>query len=148
MAKKTKNRPQDASAAPTDADLAAMLGPAQAALEALVAGVPGRIAEWRKYTAKSPWILRVSQGKKPILYVQPEPLALKTTVLLGRRAVEAALAGRVAKRLHRAIERARVYPEGRPVEVRVTGVADIERVEQLVAVKLRPEAPIRSTRRR
>ena len=143
-----KKRTQDASSPPTDPVLATMLGPARSALEALVSGVPGRTAEWRRYSATSPWVLRVTQGAKPIIYVKPQPRALKVTVLLGPRAVEAALAGRVTKRLHRAIEEAKVYPEGRPVEVRVTGMSGVARVEQLVAVKLRPEAGTISKRRR
>jgi hypothetical protein len=140
--------PQDSSAPPTDADLATMLGSAKPALDALVSGSPGRIAEWRRYSSKSAWILRVCQGKQPIIYLKPEPLAIKATVLLGARAVEAALAGQVSTRLRHAIERAKVCPEGRPVEVRVTGVSDVARVEQLVAVKLRPERRTPSSRKR
>lgn len=126
---------------PTDDELVALLGPAHGALEALVTRASGRTFEWRKYTKASPWVLRVSQGKKPVMYVLPEAGALKATVLLGPRAAAAALAGRVSRTLHAAIRAARVYPEGRPVTVRVTRASDIAHVEELVAVKLKPEAP-------
>jgi hypothetical protein len=66
------------------------------------------------------------------------------TVLLGGHAVEAAFAGRVSKGLHASIRRAKVFPEGRPVEVLVRRRSDLAKVEELVTVKL--EATARSSR--
>jgi hypothetical protein len=117
MGKKDATDPETPEHPPTDGELVTLLGPAHAALEALVTHAPGRTSEWRKYTKRSPWVLRVSQGRKPVMYVQPEAGALKATVLLGPRAVEAALSGRVSKPLQPAIRAAKVYPEGRPVSV-------------------------------
>ena len=148
MPRKTSNPPPVPTAHPTDAELATMLGPAYPALEVLLRGAPERTAEWRKYSSRSAWLLRVSQRGKPVIYLQPEPGALKATVLLGARAVEAALAGRVSARLHPAIRNAKVYPEGRPVVVRVARASDAARVEELVAVKLKPVAPVARTARR
>jgi hypothetical protein len=64
--------------------------------------------------------------------------AFEATVVLGERAAQAALTGRVSKTLHAAIRAAKPYAEGRPVRVMVKGKADIAGVEQLVAVKLDP----------
>lgn len=62
------------------------------------------------------------------------------TVLLGQRATDAALAGRVAERLYPSIRSARPYAEGRPVRFIVKAKADLVFVKELVAVKLEPEA--------
>lgn len=95
-------------------------------------------------------MLRVSRGNRPLLYAQPDSGAFKVTVLLGARAVEAALSGQVSRRLHASIRKARAYPEGRPVSVIVKRVDDLARVEELVAVKLAASRPgkARSTRDR
>ena len=81
-------------------------------------------------------VLKVSEGTRTLFYARPESGTLKVTVLLGGRAVEAALAGQVSRRLHGSIRNAKVYPEGRPVSLRVKRPADLARVEELVAVKL------------
>jgi hypothetical protein len=64
--------------------------------------------------------------------------AFEATVVLGERAAQAALAGRVSKALHASIRAAKPYVEGRPVRVMVKGQADIAGVEELLAVKLNP----------
>jgi hypothetical protein len=64
--------------------------------------------------------------------------AFEATVVLGERAAQAALAGRVSTALHASIRAAKPYVEGRPVRVMVKGQADVARVEELVAVKLNP----------
>jgi hypothetical protein len=145
MAKGVADPVETPSEPPDEKELAKVLGPAQALLDALTS-VPGRIVEWRRYSKRSPWVLRVSQGGKPVIYLQPEDGALKATVLLGARAAESALAGRVATRFHDAIRTAKVYPEGRPVEVRVKRTSDVAGVEALVAVKLAPDGDRRSKR--
>jgi hypothetical protein len=64
--------------------------------------------------------------------------AFEATVVLGERAAQAALAGRVSKNLHASIRAAKPYVEGRPVRVIVRTRADLAGVEELVAVKLNP----------
>jgi len=75
-------------------------------------------------------------GKRPLFYARPDTGAVRVTLLLGGRAVEAALAGQVSRRLHAAIRDARVFPEGRPVAVVVKKMKDLDKVEELLAVKL------------
>jgi hypothetical protein len=50
-----------------------------------------------------------------------------------------ALSERVRPVLHAAIRSAKPYVEGRPVKVIVTGKRDLVGVEELVAVKLKPQ---------
>ena len=121
---------------PTESEMAAVLGDAYPAFQALVSGAGPGAAEWRRYTKSSPWVLKVSQGKRSLFYARPDSGHLRVTVLLGGRAVDAALAGRVSNRLHAAIRQAKVYPEGRPVSLLVRRPADVAKVEELIAVKL------------
>jgi uncharacterized protein DUF3788 len=110
----------------------ALLGDAYAGFQALVSRGS---AEWRP-SKNSPWLLKVSQAKRSLFYARPESGFVRMTVLLGQRAVDAALAGHVSKRLHESIRNAKAYPEGRPVTVVIRRASDLAKVEELLAVKL------------
>lgn len=125
---------------PSASELAAQLGDAHDAFRALLVRCEGAVCEWRRYSRQSPWVVKASRGKRALFYARPDSGAVRVTVLLGARAVEAALAGQVSKRLHASIRKARVYPEGRPVSVVVRRVEDLPKVDQLVAVKLQATA--------
>ena len=112
MASTVKSAAGDARP-PSDAEMAAVLGDAYPAFQALVNRDGKATAEWRRYTKRSPWVLKVSEGKRTLFYARPESGSLTVTVLLGGRAVDAALAGQVSKRLHASIRKAKAYPEGR-----------------------------------
>lgn len=121
---------------PSDTELKAVLGGAYPAFQDLVSRAGPGAAEWRRYTKNSPWVLKVTHGKRSLFYAQPDSGQLKVTVLLGGRAVEAALAGQVSRRLHESIRSAKVYPEGRPVCVVIKRPSDLGKVEELIAAKL------------
>lgn len=131
---------------PSDAEMAAVLGDAYPAFQALVNRDGKGTAEWRRYTRRSPWVLKVSEGKRTLFYARPESGSLTVTILLGGRAVDAALAGQVSRRLHASIRKAKVYPEGRPVSVVITKPSDLAKVEELVAVKVAATARSRRTK--
>jgi hypothetical protein len=118
----------------------AVLGEAYSAFQRLVHRAGPGAAEWRRYTKNSPWVLKVTQGKRSLFYARPDSGHLTVTVLLGGHAVEAALAGQVSKQLHESIRSAKVYPEGRPVSVVIKKPSDLGKVEQLIAAKVAPTA--------
>lgn len=62
-------------------------------------------------------------------------------MVLGQRATDAALGGRVRPELHATIRSAKPYVEGRPVKVVVSSKEDLVEIEELVAVKLKPQMP-------
>ncbi len=123
---------------PTVSELMRMLGKSYAAFVTLTERGRGVTREWRRYKAGSPWVMKVTAGKRTLLYAKPQDGAFEATVLLGPKATDAALAGRVTKKLHAAIREARPYAEGRPVRVTVKTSRDVAGVEQLLAVKLDP----------
>ena len=119
---------------PSESDMRAVLGEAYAHFQDLVSQAGPGAAEWRQYTKKSPWVFKVSDGKRSLFYARPDAGHLRVTVLLGKRAVDAALAGRVSKGLQESIRSARVFAEGRPVTVLVKRLSDLVKVEELIAV--------------
>ena len=127
----------DAPAPPSESEMAAVLGDAHSAFQALLShGGSATVSEWRRSSKSSPWLLKVSQGKRTLFYARPDSGRLKVTVLLGQRAVEAALGGQVSKQLHPSIREAKVFPEGRPISVWISRPSDVGKVEELLSVKL------------
>ena len=135
---KPKPVPFEKARPPTSHELTALLGESYAAFLALTERGTSVTCEWKRYSRTSPWVLKVSQGDRTLFYATPKAGSFEATVVLGQRATEAALSGRVSKKLHSSIRSAKTYVEGRPVRVLVTSQADVPGVEQLVAVKLDP----------
>lgn len=125
---------------PDDDDLVTLLGRSHAAFQALAHGRAGVTCEWKRYSKKGPWALKVSEGERTLMYLVPQANQFEVTVVLGQRATDAALAGRVRPELHASIRSARAYAEGRPVKVLVTSKKHLVFVEELLAVKLKPQA--------
>ena len=120
---------------PSESELKKVLGDAYSAFQGLVRRAGPGAAEWRRYTKNSPWVLKVTERKRSVFYARLDGEHLNVTVLLGSRAVEAALAGQVSKRLQESIRKAKPYPEGRPVSVVIKKASDLGRVEELIAAK-------------
>lgn len=140
MAKAKPSSAHD-SAAPGDDELVNILGRSHAAFQALIHDRAGVTCEWKRYSKKGPWALKVSEGERTLFYLIPQANQFEVTVVLGQRAIDAALAGRVRPELHATIRSAKPYVEGRPVKVVVTSKEDLVGVEELVAVKLKPQMP-------
>jgi hypothetical protein len=124
---------------PAPGEVATLLGRSHAQFEVLTRRA-GAVCEWRRYSKTAPWVMKVSDGDRTLYYITPKARHCEVTVVLGKRATAAALAGRVRKKLHPAIREAKPYVEGRPVRVLVRSAADVHAVEELLAVKLNPEA--------
>ena len=125
--------------APGSRALARQLGRSHAAFAALVERGAGTTREWKRYKKDAPWVVKVNQGSRTLFYLRPDTGFFHVTVILGERAANAALGGRVSGTLHEAIRDARKFVEGRPVPVTVRTLKDAALVEELLAVKLHPE---------
>jgi Protein of unknown function (DUF3788) len=121
---------------PSDVQLRRLLGPALPAWDALVQGGEARHHEWKRYGARTDWVLRVYEGKRTVLWARPVPGALHATVIVGAKAVVAGLAGGLPERLKKRLRASPAYPEGRAVRFRLRSAAGVGDVERLVALKL------------
>jgi len=127
------------SRAPGDEELVDLLGRSYSAFRALAHGRAGVTREWKRYSKKGPWALKVSEGARALYYVIPQAGQFEVTVVLGQRATDAALAGRVRTEFHATIRAAKPHVEGRSVKLVVTSTEDLAGVAELVAVKLKPQ---------
>lgn len=117
--------------APSDAELAAELGPAKALWERVCAELelPG---EWHSYSKKAGWSMRLRKGDRNIVYLIPGRGGFEVSMALGDRAVTAAR----NRGLARMVDGARRYGEGTAVRFAVKGPRDFANVKKLVEIKL------------
>jgi hypothetical protein len=125
---------------PTDAELAAALGPAKTLWDQLVAGLAVEcdvtVQEWNSYSRKAGWSLRLKRKERTILWVGPCRGSFRVAVILGDKAVQAARQSRLPKSVIRMINEAKRYVEGTGVRIEVKKPKDIELMKQLAAIKL------------
>ncbi len=129
------SRPK-ADSPPSEAAVRRFLGPAVAAWDALLDPARDRSREWKRYSKKHPWSLRVTEGKRTVLWLVPEEGRLRVAVILGEKAVARGLAGPLSQKLKRELGEATAYPEGRAVRYRMRSAARVRDVERLIDLKL------------
>ena len=126
--------------APSDADLQHALGPAKPAWDALLAHLAtehnAATHEWKTYSVKAGWSLRVLRGKRTIIWLAPCHKCFRAAVILGDKAMRAARERRLSAAATRALDAGEKYPEGTGMRLLVAAAKDLGAVEELVAVKV------------
>jgi hypothetical protein len=125
---------------PTDADLGMALGPTKPVWDGLIADLAASHGvathEWKCYSVKTGWALRLLRGKRTILWLAPCQGCFRVAFILGDKALLAARQGGLSARALRALDEAPRYPEGTGVRLLIKGPRDIPTVKKLAAVKL------------
>jgi len=124
------DRPQP----PAEKEIRARLGAAFPLYRALLDSGPFR-PEWKFYGARYGWSLKLFEKKRNLCFIAPKEGAFDVAFVFGERAAEAALAGPAQEWLKEALRSARRYPEGRGVRVTVATTAELEQVQELLAIK-------------
>lgn len=145
MAAKRPRSPKSLVAGPPEGELRDLLGRRYGVFDKVAHPGPGITGEWRCYKKGKPPILKVVDGKRTLYYVRPERGSVHVSLLLGRRAREAALAGQVPSHLRTVIRSAREFPEGWAVRLELRRLADVADIEALLAVKVAPAAAAGTT---
>lgn len=125
---------------PTDAELAAALGPAKATWDKLLADLAqeygANVHEWKCYSPKAGWSLRVKRKERTIVWLAPCPGCFRVAFILGDKAVQAARHSKLPQRVVKALDKAPKYPEGIGVRLEVKSSRDIGTLKKLAAIKL------------
>jgi hypothetical protein len=120
---------------PSGEDLSRALGSAQRAWDRLLADLGsqhGKLAlEWKCYSPKAGWSLRVLRGKRTVLWMSPGSAFFTATVILGAKAVNA-----LPGELRPLLEGAPKYPEGTAFRLQVRRIKDLDAIVKLAAVKM------------
>jgi hypothetical protein len=125
---------------PTDGELQAALGPAKPVWDRLIADLAVEQSvtnqEWKCYSAKAGWSLRLMQGTRTIVWLAPCVGCFRVAFVLGDKAVKAAREARLPASTLRLIEQAPKYPEGTGVRFEIKGAREIPVLKKLAAIKL------------
>ena len=128
------------AARPSDADLGDALGRAKPAWDRLVAELASEhgvtVREWRNYSAKSGWALRLKRGKRTIVWLAPCPGFFQVAFIFGDRAVSAVREARISARVLRMLDEAPRYPEGTALRLHIKAAKDLPVVKKLATIKL------------
>jgi hypothetical protein len=125
---------------PTKADLAAALGRTKPVWDKLIATLAEECGvtttEWRCYSVKTGWSLRLKRGKRTIVWFSPCPACFRVTFILGAKALQAARESGLSAAGLQALDRAVKYPEGTGVRVLIKSAKDAGVVKKLALAKI------------
>jgi hypothetical protein len=128
------------STLPNKEELAEALGPSKALWDRLIAdlmtenGLDGQ--EWKCYSPKYGWSLRLLRKKRNILYLSPCTGSFRAMFILGDKAMIVVRSSKFPKKLQKIIAEAPKYPEGTGIRLDVVGPRDIPAIKKLVQIKL------------
>lgn len=125
---------------PSDSDLEKALGRAKPLWDQLVAELASEHAvttrEWKSYSPKHGWSLRLMRGKRTIVWLAPYSGVFQVLFILGEKALTAIRQSAVPARVLRMLDEAPKYPEGTGLRFQIKAVKDIAVVKKLAAIKL------------
>jgi hypothetical protein len=128
------------AAQPSEADIERALGRAKPVWDQLIAELASEhgltTREWKSYSAKYGWSLRLKRGKRTIVWLAPCAGFFQAIFILGGKALTAIRQTALPARVLRVIDEAPKNPEGTGVRVAIKGAKDIAVVKKLAAIKL------------
>lgn len=125
---------------PSDSELADALGPSKALWDRII-GVAREMGvvdqEWKSYSPKYGWTLRLKQKKRTILYLSPAAGSFLASLILGDRAMAAARQSGLPKTKMKVFAEVTRYPEGTAVRIDVKKKKhEVGMIKKLMTVKL------------
>jgi hypothetical protein len=92
--------------------------------------------EWKHYSKKSGWVLKVIQKKRTVFYLIPHEGCFDLSFIFGDKAVAAAEKSTLPKKMLEKLRAAKKYVEGRALSVPVKSPRTLKSIKTLVAIKL------------
>jgi hypothetical protein len=125
---------------PTPAEVSAVLGPSAKIWQQLVDWLAEEqgvtVQEWKSYSIKHGWSLRLKLKKRTIIYLVPFSGCFGAMFILGDKAVKTARQSKLPKSVAKVIEDAPRYPEGTGVRLTVKAAKDLGAIRKLAIIKL------------
>jgi hypothetical protein len=125
---------------PTEAEVAAALGPAKAVWDQFLTGLAQEFAvnvhEWKCHSPKWGWSLRVKRKARTIVWLSPSERCFTVLFILGDKTMKAARQSKLPQRIVDALDAAPKYPEGTGIRLHVKTSREIGTLKKLAAIKL------------
>jgi hypothetical protein len=126
--------------APTDGELANALGPAKAVWDGLIGSLTAEgivdTREWKSYSRKSGWSLRLVRGKRTIVWLAPCERCIHVAFIFGDKALTAIRSSKLPARILALLDDAPKYPEGTGIRLHIRSARDLPAVRALARIKL------------
>lgn len=125
---------------PTVEEIAAALGPVCALWDEILSwfaaahGVDTQ--EWKSYSPKYGWSLKLKLKKRTIVHLAPCEGTFRVLYIMGDKAVKAALDSDLPKSLAKTIAEAPRYPEGTGIRFVIRNARDLAVIRRLAPFKL------------
>jgi hypothetical protein len=128
---------------PTDAELKAALGSANALWSGIVHVVEDAVSpldtEWKPSKTEFGRMCLLQHRKRTLLYLTPEKEQVRVAILLGERAYGLAMASSLPAAIKKLFSEARPYAEGRGIRFSVSSPSDLSTIKKLVEIKTTPK---------
>ena len=124
---------------PTAEEVAAALGPTAEIWKQLVEWLAEQgIAnpEWKSYSPKAGWSVRLKVKKRNIIYFAPCKGCFRVAFIFGDKAVAAARQAGLSKSTLKLLDEAPRYPEGTGLRLTVKSSRDLVEIRKLALIKL------------
>jgi hypothetical protein len=125
---------------PSNAELAAALGPAKTVWDQFITELVVECGladqEWNSYSLKAGWALRLKREQRNIVYLSPCLGCFLASFALSDKAVQAARQSDLPAAVLKIIGNAKRYAEGTAVRLQIKSAKEISSVKTLVAIKL------------
>ncbi len=127
------------SETPTDAELGKALGRTKPLWDKIIADLAiehgATVHEWKCYSPKAGWALRLMRGKRTIVWLSPLEGCFRVGFVLGDKAMREARESGLCAAALEALKSAPKYPEGTGVGLLIKRAKDLPTVRKLAAVK-------------
>jgi hypothetical protein len=124
---------------PSDPELAEVLGPTKATWDHFLADLAENLdankLEWKSYSIKYGWALRVCRKARTIVWLAPFQGSFEVLFLFGDKAMQAARQTKLNQRVVKSLDEAVKYPEGTGVRLVVRSSRDLASLNKLAAIK-------------
>jgi hypothetical protein len=131
----------DKSVMPADKDLQDTIGAAYPLWTEIRDQVyeqyPAAAEEWNFPGKKYGWSFRIKDKRRAIIYLLPRDSYFKVAFVFGGKAAEDIQESDIADPIKTELRNARVYAEGRGIQIDVRGEEILDDIQKLIQIKLR-----------
>lgn len=125
---------------PDDRQLARVLGKKSPFWEAIKQHIVQKhgnfTEEWKFYSTKSGWTLKVLLNKRNLFFFVPLQGTFRVAFVFGDKAVAAVEKSSLTEKLKNELSNARKYVEGRGLRIEVRSQKDVEHIKKLIDIKV------------
>jgi len=126
---------------PSAEEVSAALGPAASLWNDLLGGMAKNLGvatqEWKgTFAKKYGWSLQLKLKKRTIVHLSPRLGCFQVAFIFGDKALAAAKAAKLPKKIVQALAEAPRYPEGTGLRLMVNKAADLAPIHKLAEIKL------------